>query len=157
MHNAEEILKDKNRETVFISHNETILKACQVMVESKIGALLVKKQDEFVGIWTERDLLRNIITPEFDPNAALVGDYMTSPLHTVPHTTRLHKLEELFLGLFVRHLLVEKEGDFIGLISIGDVLRANLLEKDERFTKCSEFVTWEHYEKWRWGRPKEIK
>lgn len=157
MNNAEDILKDKNRETVHIAHNETILKACQVMVESKIGALLVKDKDkdEFVGIWTERDLLRNIITPDFDTKTALVGDYMTTPLHKVTHTTRLHRLEELFLGLFVRHLLVEKEGNFIGLISIGDVLRANLLEKDERFTKCNELVTWDHYEKWRWGRRKE--
>jgi len=156
MNSAEDILKDKKRETVFISHNETILKACQVMVESKIGALLVKEKVEFVGIWTERDLLRNIITAGFDPSSARVGDYMTTPLHKVAHTTRLHKLEELFLGLFVRHLFVEKEGEFIGLISIGDVLRANLLEKDERFTKCNAFVTWEHYEKWRWGRSKEI-
>jgi signal-transduction protein with cAMP-binding, CBS, and nucleotidyltransferase domain len=155
MNNAEEILRDKNRETVFISHNETIIKACQVMVESKIGALLVKNQDEFVGIWTERDLLRYITTPGFDPNTALVGDYMTTPLYTVAHTTRLHKLEELFLGLFVRHLLVEKEGDVVGLISIGDVLRANLLEKDKNFNACNEFVTWEHYEKWREGRSRE--
>ena len=58
---------------------------------------------------------------------------MTAPLRTVSHRTRLHKLEEMFLGLFLRHLLVEKEGEYIGLISIGDVLRANLLEKDEKF------------------------
>jgi len=154
MNSAEEIVKDKKRETVFISHNETILKACQVMVDSKIGALLVKKQDEFVGIWTERDLLRNITTPGFDPETARIGDYMTAPLHKVPHTTQLHKLEELLLGLFVRHLLVEKEGKFIGLISIGDILRANLLEKEERFKECNAYVTWEHYEKWRYGRPK---
>lgn len=155
MNTAEEILKDKKRETVHVSHNETILKACQIMVESKIGALLVKNQDRFVGIWTERDLLRNIIIPGFDPETAVISDYMTTPLHTVPHTTRLYKLQELFLGLFVRHLLVEKQGDILGLISIGDVLRAELLEKDKRFKDFNEFVTWEHYEKWRQNRPRQ--
>jgi signal-transduction protein with cAMP-binding, CBS, and nucleotidyltransferase domain len=156
MNNAEEIVKDKKREIVFIPHNESILRACQVMVENKIGALLVEQNNKFVGIWTERDLLRNITTPGFDPQTARVGDYMTAPLHSAPHTTRLHKLEELFLGLFVRHILVEKQGEIIGMVSIGDVLRANLLEKDERFRTCNEFVTWEHYEKWRGGRSREI-
>jgi signal-transduction protein with cAMP-binding, CBS, and nucleotidyltransferase domain len=155
MNNAEEIVMDKKREIVSIPHTESIFAACQVMVSNKIGALLVKQNDEFVGIWTERDLLRNVITPGFDPQSAQVGDYMTAPLHSVPHTTRLHKLEELFLGLFVRHLLVEKQGKIIGMVSIGDVLRASLLETDERFRTCNEFVTWEHYEKWRGGRTKE--
>ena len=50
------------------------------MVDNKIGAILVKKDDEFVGIWSERDLLRNITSEGFDPKKAKVGDYMTSPL-----------------------------------------------------------------------------
>jgi len=154
MNNAEDIVKDKKYDIVSVKQNATILEACQVMVKNKIGALLVREHDEIVGIWTERDLLRNVTTPGFNPETARIGDYMTTPLHTVPHTTQLHKLEELLLGLFVRHLLVEKEGEFIGLVSIGDILRANLLEKDERFKECNAFVTWEHYEKWRYGRPK---
>ena len=152
MNSAEEIVKDKKSEIVSISHDESILKACQVIVKNKIGAILVKKNDKFVGIYTERDLIRNISVPGFDPKTAHVGDYMTTPLKTVSHTTQLHKLEEMFLGLFVRHLLVEKKGEYIGLISIGDILRANLLQKDKNFTKCNAMVNWEHYEKWRLGR-----
>ena len=68
----------------------------------------------------------------------------------------LHKLEEMFLGLFVRHLLVEKDGDYIGLVSIGDVLRANLLEKDRRFKEINDFVSWDFYENWRIGRNKKL-
>ena len=156
MNSAEEIVKDKKGDIVSIAHDQTILKACQVMIDNKIGAVLVTKDGEFVGIWTERDLMRNSVTPGFDPETCRVGDYMTTPLHTAAHTTQLHKLEEMFLGLFVRHLVVDKEGEYIGLISIGDVLRANLLEKDERFKQCNDFVHWEHYEKWQWGRPKKM-
>ncbi len=156
MNSAEEIVKDKICEIVSISHDESIIKACQVIVKNKIGAILVKKNDEFVGIYTERDLIRNIAIPGFDPETARVGDYMTTPLQTVSHTTQLHKLEEMFLGLFVRHLLVEKKGEYIGLISIGDILRANLLEKDKNFTKCNAMVNWEHYEKWKLGRSERL-
>jgi CBS domain-containing protein len=154
MQTAEDLLKDKKCEIVSIAHDQTVLKACQAMTEHKIGAILVRENDALAGIWTERDLLRHISTAAFDPATARVGDYMTTPLQTVSHATRLHKLSDMFLGLFVRHLLVEKEGEYIGLISIGDVLRANLLEADRRFKDVNDFVHWDYYENWRWGRKK---
>ncbi|UCF91349.1 MAG: CBS domain-containing protein, partial [Desulfobacterales bacterium] len=92
MKTAEDIVKDKKSDIISIGSDRSILQACQVMVANKIGAILVEKNDELVGIWTERDLLRNVATPGFDPQTARVGDYMTAPLRTVPHNTRLHKL-----------------------------------------------------------------
>jgi signal-transduction protein with cAMP-binding, CBS, and nucleotidyltransferase domain len=61
----------------------------------------------------------------------------------------------MFLGLFLRHLPVEKEGETIGLISIGDILRANLLEKEKQFKELNAFVSWDYYENWKWGRKKK--
>ena len=155
MKTAEDIIKDKHREIVFISWDQTVDQACRKMVDNKIGAILVKKEGEFVGIWSERDLLRNITSEGFDPKKAKVGDYMTSPLRTARHSTRIYKLEEMFLGLFLRHLLIEKEGEFIGMLSIGDVLRAGLLEKDQQFKEISDFVSWDYYENWKAGRSKK--
>ncbi|MEJ2282337.1 MAG: CBS domain-containing protein [Desulfobacterales bacterium] len=79
---------------------------------------------------------------------------MTSPLQSAPHSTRIYKLEEMFLGLFLRHLLIEKDGEYIGMLSIGDVLRASLLNKDRQFRELNEFVSWDFYENWRLGRSK---
>jgi CBS domain-containing protein len=152
---AEDILKDKNVEIITISYDQTVQKACKTMIENKIGAIVVKKSNEYVGMWTERDLLRNITADGFNPQSSIIGDYMTTPLHSVSYDTPLHKLEDMILGLFVRHFLVEKEGQYIGIISIGDVLRANLLEKDQRFKELHSFVSWEYYEDWKWGRKKK--
>jgi hypothetical protein len=58
------------------------------------------------------------------------------------------------LALFVRHLVIEKEGHYIGVISIGDVLRASLLEKDRQFKKVNALASWDYYENWKWGRKK---
>ena len=157
MKTAEDIVKDKKFEIVSVSYDQTVQEACQLMVDRKIGAILVKKDDILVGIWTERDLLRNFTDPEFDPHTARIGDYMTSRLHSVSHDTPLHKIEEMFLGLFLRHLPVDKEGETIGLISIGDVLRANLLQKEQQFKDLNEFVNWDYYENWKWGRRKSNK
>lgn len=152
MKTAEDILEDKQRDIVSISWDQTVYQACQKMVDNKIGAILVKKGDEFVGIWSERDLLRNIISEGFDPKLAKVGDYMTTPLHTASHSTRIYKLEEMFLGLFLRHILIEKNGEYIGMLSIGDVLRADLLGKDRQFKEIKDFVSWDYYENWKEGR-----
>ena len=154
MNTAEDIVNDKNQEILTVSLNDTVQTACEFMVKHKIGAVLVEKNQELVGIWTERDLLRNITEEGFDPKTAKVGNYMTSPLHTAPHNTNSHKLEEMFLGLFVRHLVIEKEGHYIGFISIGDVLRASLIEKDRRFKEINTMVGWDYYENWKWGRKK---
>jgi len=79
---------------------------------------------------------------------------MTAPLKTAPHSTRIHKLEEMFLGLYLRHLPIEKDGEFIGLLSIGDVLRASLIDMDGQLKQINAFVTWDYYENWREGRKK---
>ncbi|UCH22768.1 MAG: CBS domain-containing protein [Deltaproteobacteria bacterium] len=154
MKTAEDIVNDKNREIICISYDHSIYQAAQKMVENKIGVILVTQKDEIVGIWSEKDLLRNIIDPGFNPKTAKIGDHMTSPVHCAPHDARIHRLEEMFLGLFVRHLLVEKAGKYIGLISIGDVTRASLLEKERNFKELNALVSWDYYENWKWGRQK---
>ncbi len=154
MKTAEDIVKDKKSDIVSISYDRTVQHACQLMVEKKIGAILIRKEDNYVGIWTERDLLRNMTAPGFDPETARIGDYMTKQLHSVSHDTPIHKIEEMFLGLFVRHLPVDKEGETIGMLSVGDVLRASLLQKEREFQELNEFVNWEYYENWKWGRKK---
>jgi len=157
MKTAEDIVKDKKADIVSVSYDQSVQQACQLMVDKKIGAILVKKEADYVGIWTERDLLRNMTSPGFDPETAQIGDYMTTQLHSVSHDTTLHRIEEMFLGLFVRHLPVDKDGETIGMISIGDVLRANLLQKEQQFKDLNAFVNWDYYENWKWGRKKRQK
>ena len=154
MNTAEDIVRDKQRDIVSISWDQTVQQACLEMVDRKIGAILVKKDGKFVGIWTERDLLLKMTEDGFNPQTAKIGDHMSTPQKTAPHSTRIHKLKEMFLGLFVRHLPIEKDGEFIGLLSIGDVLRASLIEMDHQLKQINAFVTWDYYENWREGRKK---
>ena len=154
MKTAEDIVNDKNREMICISSDKTIHEALQLMAANRIGAILVKKNDKIVGIWTERDLMSNIITSGFNPETARIGEYMTTPLKTTPYSTLIFKLEEMFLGLFLRHILVEKEGEYIGILSIGDVVRVSLLEKDRKIKELNALASWEYYENWGWNRKK---
>ena len=120
-----------------------------------LGAILVKKKDQIVGIWTERDLLHNMNLPEFNPDTDLIGDYMTTKLRKAEHDTSILKIKEMFLGLFIRHILVEKDGIYIGLLSIGDILRASLIEQDRQIKSLNKIASWEYYENWGWHRNKK--
>jgi CBS domain-containing protein len=152
MKTAEDIIADKGSETVCVSKEQTLFEAIQLMNEKKIGAILVKEGDDMIGIWTERDFLRNSADPDFKPQTVRIGDYMSSPLHFANHDATLTQLEEMFLGLYVRHLPVLKGGSFIGMVSIGDVLRANLLEKDSKIKELNSMASWQYYENWGWDR-----
>ena len=154
MKTAGEILKEKNREMVCISFDKTVRDAVRLMNDNNIGAILVKKNDQIVGIWTERDLLHNINLPEFNPDRDLIGDYMTTGLYTAAYDTSILKINEMFLGLFIRHILIEKDGIYVGLLSIGDVLRASLIEKDRQIKSMNKIDSWEYYENWGWDRKK---
>jgi signal-transduction protein with cAMP-binding, CBS, and nucleotidyltransferase domain len=155
MKTAEEIVKEKNREMVCISSDKTIRDAIRFMNDNNIGAILVKKKDRIVGIWTERDLLHNMNLPEFNPDTDLIEDYMTTGLHKASHDTSILRIKEMFLGLYIRHILIEKEGDDIGLLSIGDVLRATLIEQDHHIKSLNKIADWEYYENWGWPRNKK--
>jgi len=154
MKTAEDILKNKNREMVCISPDRTIREAIHTMTDNNIGAILVKKERKILGIWTERDLLHNINLPGFNPDRELVGDHMTTHLYTTRHNAPLLKIKEMFLGLFIRHIIVEKNGRYIGLLSIGDVLRTSLMEQDHQIKELNAMASWEYYENWGWDRKK---
>jgi len=156
MKTAGDLLENKkNKDMVTIDENATLFEAIERMVAHRIGAMLVRKGDDIIGIWTERDLLRNIITPGFDPKTARIKDYMQTNLKCLPHDTPIMQLEEAFLGLFIRHHLIVKEDKCIGMLSIGDVLRASLLSKDKEIKVLNKIASWEYYENWT-GKPTPV-
>ena len=60
-----------------------------------------------------------------------------------------YQLMDKFLGRRVRHLLIEEDGEYIGLLSVGDVMKANLQQKNEEFEKLNQMVSLEYYENWK--------
>lgn len=154
MKTAEDVLNDKkNPGMITVTENATLFEAIEKMTAHKIGAMLVRRGEDIVGIWTERDLLRNILVPGFDPKTARICDYMQADLKSLPHNTPVIRLEEAFLGLFIRHMLIRKEGKCIGMLSIGDVLRESLMAKDMEIRALNRIASWEYYENWG-GKPK---
>ena len=152
MKTAENIILEKNREIISVSTDTKLIDALQKMIQHRVGAILVTSQGAIVGIWTERDLMYNTVQPQFDPHVAVIKDYMISNLISAPHTDSVYHLMDKFLGLRISHLLIEKEGKTIGLLSVGDVMKACLHEKTSELTQLNTVCSWNYYEEWKWKK-----
>ncbi len=152
MYTAEDVLKQKGTE-MFTTPSETKIKdAIKKMVDRKIGSILVTDNDNIIGIWTERDFLRNSLLESFDINNDDVGKYMTRNITSAPHDATLYSLLDIFLGKRFRHLLIQKNGKYIGVLSMGDVIKANLNEKTKELQALNAIVSWEYYENWKFQK-----
>jgi len=119
METAKKMVADKKREIVSVPVGTTLFDTLEKMNQKKVGAILVTREDNIIGIWTERDLMQDITRKRFDLKNALIEDYMTSHPISAPHTDTVFNLMDKFLGLRVRHLLIEEDGKIIGLVSGG--------------------------------------
>ena len=150
METAKEMLGDKAGGLVTVPAGTTVYNTLKIMNEQRVGAILVTRDKKVVGIWTERDLMRNAITEGFDAKSGLIDDYMTTELVAAPHTDTVYNLMDKFLGRRIRHLLIEEEGEFIGLLSGGDVMKCVIHEKDAELRQLNSMVSWDYYENWKW-------
>ena len=154
MKTAKEMIREKGGDIVCVPVGTTVFEALQKMCRHKVGAILVLRDDEVTGIWTERDLLIHIVETDFNPKTALIEDYMTSDLVYARHDETLYNLMDKFLGLHIRHLPIKEKGRFIGLLSSGDVMKAAISAKSAELEKLNAMVGWEYYENWRWDPKK---
>ena len=149
MKTAEVIVKEKNRPMICVGPGVTVWEAMEKMVENQIGAILIEENKEIVGIYTERDLLVDLVRQGFDPATAQIGAHMRTDLPVAAHDEPIYKLQDKFLGRYHRYLLIVRDEEYIGLLSTGDVTRASLNEA----SRDLKSVSWEYYENWRWKKP----
>jgi CBS domain-containing protein len=117
-----EILEEKGRDVLEISSDASVLEAVQEMVENNVGALLVKDAGEVVGIVTERDYLRRVIL-EGRTEEAPVSEIMSTPLVVATLETTIDECMALMTDRRIRHVPVVEEGNVVGLVSIGDLVK----------------------------------
>ena len=150
METAKDMLQDKTGGLVTVPVGTTVYSTLKKMNERRVGAILVTRNKQVVGIWTERDLMRNAINESFDLKTALIDDFMTSNLVSAPHTDTVYNLMDKFLGRRIRHLLIEENGEYIGMLSGGDVMKCVIHEKDTELRQLNSMVSWDYYEDWKW-------
>lgn len=146
---AGDILRHKGGRMVTCTLQSTVREAASVMTANRVGAILVLDQGRIVGIWTERDLLHRVVEPQFDATTELVSDHMTRQLISANIGDLVVQLYDKFLGRRIRHLLIEDEGEYVGILSVGDVMHATLQQRADEYRNLNEMVSLEYYENWK--------
>jgi signal-transduction protein with cAMP-binding, CBS, and nucleotidyltransferase domain len=146
---AKDILKDKGGHMVTINSDATVYQALLAMTQNKVGSIVIVEEEKIVGIWTERDLMFRALEEGFDPKTARLRDNMSENIISANVEEHAYQLYDKFLGRRIRHLLIEEDGEYIGLLSVGDVMKANLQQKTEEFEELNHMVSLEYYENWK--------
>ena len=103
---------------------DTVYVALRLMADKNIGAVLVRSDDQIDGILSERDYARKVILLGKASKDTLVSEIMTTDVITVEPGWTAEQCMALMTERHVRHLPVVEEGRVVGIISIGDVVRA---------------------------------
>jgi len=143
MQRARDLLKSKTKEVWSIFPQATVFEALKLMGEKEIGALMVMdKKSKVVGIITERDYARKVILRGKTSRETLVSEIMTpkADMFTVKPDTSVEDCMVLITGKRIRHLPVFDGDQYVGLVSIGDVVKATICQKDVLIEHLSNYI-----------------
>lgn len=144
MQTARDLLKSKTKEVWSISPKSTVFDALKLMAEKEIGALMVMdEKDKVVGIITERDYARKIILKGKTSSKALISDIMTpaDKMFCVKPDTSVEDCMVLMTGKRIRHVPVFDGNKYVGLVSIGDVVKSTISSKDMLIEHLSNYIS----------------
>jgi CBS domain-containing protein len=141
MNQVSEILGDKGREVLKIDAESSALDAVRQMVGANIGSLLVTDGDEVTGIVTERDYLRRVAEKGPTDEDVTVRDIMSSPLVVVSPETGIDECMAVMTDRRIRHLPVVDNGDVVGIVSIGDVVKFKSKQQSFEIRYLTDYIT----------------
>jgi CBS domain-containing protein len=142
---ADDILKLKGREIWSVAPDTTVFEALQLMADKGIGAVVVKEDGKLVGVMSERDYARKVILKGKASRDISVREIMTERVVTVYPDTLCTECMALMTEKRVRHLPVVETGKLVGLISIGDVIKAVISEQ--------QYVIERQRQMWEYNQP----
>jgi len=135
-----DLLAAKGQEVWAVSPTSTMLETLKLLAEKDIGALFVMDGEKMVGIISERDFARAIAKFETCLIHTEVKDYMTEEVFTIRAEQTIQDCMKLMTKEHIRHLPVVEEDHVIGMISIGDVVKALLADAESRISNLEDYI-----------------
>ena len=135
------LLARKGREVWSVDAEEPVLEAIQIMADRHVGALPVTRGGELVGLVSERDYARKVILLGRSSAETPVWQIMSSPVVTVAPAESVQRCMEIMTERRIRHLPVVENGDMVGMVSIGDLVRAVIEEQQETIQQLEKFIS----------------
>ena len=136
----EEILRAKGHQVVTIAESQSVLDATRVLTGHGIGALLVTERQRPTGILTERDILRLTARDPGQLGSSRVGSAMTREMITTRPQDELTAMMDVMTENKIRHLPVIEHDRVVGIVSIGDLLKACRVSVETENSQLREYI-----------------
>jgi CBS domain-containing protein len=140
MSSIREVLERKGG-TVLTTHRQaSVLEAIGSMSQANIGALVIEQDGRPVGIFTERDYLRKIALEGRSSRETVVDEVMSAPLITVTSGDSTRRAMQTMTERRCRHLVVVDGDQMVGIVSLGDLVKHMLVEKEAEVEQLSSYI-----------------
>ena len=139
MATVKEILNSKGNGIISVRPETPISEVLKVLAEKKIGAVLVMKEGDLEGIFSERDFVRLTALQGCNVNAP-VGDVMTKRVYYMEPRETVERCMVQMSDKHIRHLPVVEDGKVLGVISIGDVVKSLISDYKDQIEGLENFI-----------------
>jgi CBS domain-containing protein len=137
-----QILSQKTRPLTMVAPGDTVQRAIELMRERDIGAVMVVDNDKLTGIFTERDCVHKVSSLSRNPKETLVSEVMSTKVRFVTTNMEVSQCLALMTERFFRHLpVLDEEKNILGIVSIGDLVKAKLTEQDFIIEQMERYIT----------------
>ncbi len=140
MKTATQLLAQKDPIVWTVTADQSVLDAITLMAEKNIGALLVTDSNRLTGLLSERDYARKVILKGKNSHSTTVGEIMSSNLVTVGPDADVDTCMALMNKHKIRHLPVLDSNRIVGILSIGDMVKAIIAEQKETIQHLEEYI-----------------
>ena len=141
MKNVSQILNSKGHETWSIAKDATVFEALKLMAVKNVGALLVLEEEKLAGIFTERDYARKVFLLGKSSSDMQVAEVMTPKVLYVRPKQTVEDCMALMTHKHIRHLPVMDGDELIGVVSIGDIVKETISEKQFVIEQLESYIT----------------
>jgi CBS domain-containing protein len=135
------LLERKGSQIYSVTPDTPVLDAIRLMAEKHVGALLVMRGTELAGIISERDYARKVILLGRSSAETPVRQIMSSPVVTVNPAHTVNECMQLVTDRRIRHLPVVENGGVIGVVSIGDLVKAVIESQQEQIEQLERYIS----------------
>jgi CBS domain-containing protein len=141
MHTAKDILASKGSQVWSVRSQDTVLHALGVMAEHDIGAVLVMDGERLAGIFSERDYARKVVLAGRSSKESRVAEVMTTHVACVAPQRSVDECMGLMTERRLRHLPVMDHKRVLGVVSIGDLVKATIADREFTIAELQSYIT----------------
>jgi CBS domain-containing protein len=140
MQTVNQLLQIKGTQIFSVAPADSVLRAIEIMATRHVGALLVMQEGALLGIISERDYARKVILKNRSSHDTPVSDIMSSPAVSVTPDDTVHHCMQLMTDGRFRHLPVVRSGRVVGMLSIGDLVKAVIQEQSQHIEQLERYI-----------------